>query len=243
MFTRCVKRDQWDWHTVYVVLGQPPLPTIRKLSTAFGEASQAVRRDGASAVLPDLLQEQDVLLMLENAERDIASSGVRLNEARQHRSKRTRAREPDSQERILSSYQKAKLDAARNTHERTLDILSEALSSGGHRVEANQFVDAFTSLKSGPAIFEVKSINDKNELSQIRSAISQLYEYRFRHGIEDASLWIVLSQATGEDWVVSYLEEDRDIRMLWVESEELTGPSLGRLFESGSASLAKGRGI
>ena len=73
-----------------------------------------------------------------------------------------------------------------------------------------------------------------NELAQIRSAISQLYEYRYRHRLLTASLWIVLSAAPSEAWIRTYLEDDRDIRLLWVEDDRISGPSASRLFESGS---------
>ena len=49
----------------------------------------------------------------------------------------------------------------------------------------------FTRLRSGPAIFEAKSVTDDNELAQIRHGLSQLYEYRYRHDLKGATLWLV----------------------------------------------------
>jgi hypothetical protein len=139
----------------------------------------------------------------------------------------------------VSSYTKEKLDAANATHGALLDALSEFLASNGHRVEASQFVDAFTRLKSGAAIFEVKSVSDDNELSQIRHGLSQLYEYRYRHGLDDASLWLVLSRAPKEEWVVKYLEKDRGVHLVWLEDCAFAGPSAARLLESGSEALRR----
>ena len=100
-------------------------------------------------------------------------------------------------------------------------------------MEANQFVDAFTRLKNGPAIFEAKSVTDENELAQIRHGLSQLYEYRYRHNLKGATLWLVLSRKPREGWVINYLESDRGVHILWLESGALAGPSIERLLESG----------
>jgi hypothetical protein len=100
-------------------------------------------------------------------------------------------------------------------------------------------VDAFTRLKSGPAIFEAKSVTDNNELAQVRHGLSQLYEYRFRHNMEDASLWLLLSRPPKEEWLVNYLERDRGVHVLWLEGGELFGPFVDRLLESGSDAMRR----
>ena len=102
-------------------------------------------------------------------------------------------------------------------------------------------MDAFTRLKSGPAIFEIKSVTDENELSQVRHGLSQLYEYRFRHGLLDTSLWLLLSQKPKAEWLVEYLEKDRCVHVLWVEGGKLSGPSIDKLLESGSEALRRKR--
>ena len=99
----------------------------------------------------------------------------------------------------------------------------------GYFPEDNMFIDLFARLRSGPAIFEVKSIKQDNELAQVRSAVSQLYEYRYRHEYEDATLWLVLSKELVSDWVVPYLLHVRHIEVLWVEEDKLSGPSLEKL--------------
>ena len=104
-----------------------------------------------------------------------------------------------------------------------------------------QFVDAFTRLKSGPAIFEAKSITDDNAVAQIRKGLSQLYEYRYRHELHGATLWLVLSRAPTEEWVVDYLENDRGVYVIWLEGGQLSGPCVDRLLESGSEALRRER--
>ena len=142
----------------------------------------------------------------------------------------------------MSDDQKSKLDSATAIHEESLKILGAHLAESGHQVESNKFVDAFCRLKSGPALFEVKSITDANALHQVRAALAQLYEYRFRHQLHGASLWVVLSEPlTVDAWLVDYLETDRDVRVLWVVDGTLAGPSIERLLESGSAALRRRR--
>lgn len=101
-------------------------------------------------------------------------------------------------------------------------------------VEANAHVDAYARLRTGPAIFEVKSQSETNELAQVRSALSQLYEYRFRYE-RGATLWIVLSRPLGaeNDWLSPYLQDDRGIGVLWMgHGGRLDGPWLQRLEET-----------
>jgi hypothetical protein len=102
-------------------------------------------------------------------------------------------------------------------------------------VEHSRFVDTYCRLKTGPAIFEIKSITPDNEWAQCREALSQLYEYRYLHSIPEASLWLVLSDPPRLDWLVRYLQDDRGISVLWTEGEHLAGPGALRLLESGSA--------
>jgi hypothetical protein len=123
---------------------------------------------------------------------------------------------------------------------RDLAVLAEYLIEHGYRVEVNKHIDAFCRLRRGPAIFDVKSVMSENELSQCRHALSQLYEYRFQHDLKEASLWLVLSrEPQTEPWLVKYLREDRDIRVLWTEGERLVGPDLALLTESGSAAMRR----
>jgi len=65
----------------------------------------------------------------------------------------------------------------------------------------------------------MKSINSErsNTLSQIRRAISQLYEYRYIYGQPDASLSIVTNAelSRSQAWLASYLAKDRRIAYEW----------------------------
>ncbi len=76
-------------------------------------------------------------------------------------------------------------------------------------------------------LFEVKTINEKNVGKQIRTAVSQLYEYAFKYKEElgnENHLAIVLNKNPllfVEQWVLDYLSEDRKINLYWFENDEL----------------------
>lgn len=137
-----------------------------------------------------------------------------------------------TKQRILSDIEKEKLRYANSEHEKTLQLLIKQLDKFGIKSEENILIDCYAVLYSGPAIFEVKSITNKNELSQIRHAVAQLYEYRYRHNLPKASLWLILSDKPKTDWVLEYLLNDRKINVLWVEYNILVGPSLEKLIKN-----------
>ena len=231
MFNRCIRQDQWDWFDVWTGLGKPSFSDMRLSADLLTRLRAELRNDGTTAdildQLKDLALESRFLLFLDHIEQSYEGlpKGRRENtlqpspRSQQHQSTRPSTRAID----------KEKLNYANQEHRRTLHILCDLLDKYGYYPEANTFIDVFTRLRSGPAIFEVKSISQDNELSQVRHAISQLYEYRYRHSYPDATLWLVLSRKPDSSWLASYLLEDRKIELLWVENETLTGPSFEEL--------------
>src|SRR5690606_34406189 len=131
----------------------------------------------------------------------------------------------EQQPYILSRISKKKLENANRKHSLTLSVLKNELTSFGYEVTETKHIDAFAIINDTPAIFEIKSIHEDNENDQVRAAISQLYEYRFLYSLTNASLWIVFSEKPFSDWIIEYLSKDREIRVLWVENERLTGTS------------------
>ncbi len=238
LFNRCIRQDQWDWFDVYRGLGKPArvdLSQISPLLTALRHSVQA-NPSGAQETLRVLerLGRLGFHTMLERLERHIentyegldAGASLKITERTRHNPKR---RDIQSIQRTMD---KRKLDRANEEHRRTLQILGKVLDDLGCIAEYNLFIDAFTRLKSGPAIFEVKSITDDNELGQAREAIAQLYEYRYRHNYPEASLWLVFSRKPNTEWLLDYLAGDRGINVLWVEEERLSGPSVEQLGQS-----------
>jgi len=241
MFSRCARRDQWDWHAVHLALDEPDQSTARELANSLGEIARLIRQDNAEGATSQLeaLRSGALVTTLQGAACVIAGSAPRIGRARVANGQRSGRTRKSAAGSVISTYSKAKLEFANATHAQLLSVLTEFLGSHGHVVEANQFVDAFARLKSGPAIFEAKSLSDENEMSQVRHGLSQLYEYRYRHDLEDASLWLLLSRPPKEEWLLDYLEKDRGVHVLWPEGDELCGPMVERLLESGSEAMRR----
>lgn len=128
---------------------------------------------------------------------------------------------------VIARTQSIKYERANMHHQHTLALVRRTLMAKGiGPIEATKYIDAFCTVRHAPAIFEIKSITDANELAQCRRAVSQLYEYRFRYQHPNASLWIVFSRIPTIKWLVRYLHDDRGIQVLWRENDRLVGPSL-----------------
>ena len=110
-------------------------------------------------------------------------------------------------------------EKANRDHGRILERIASIIRVKGHNVFENIFIDLFAVIGTQDFIFEVKSNNSKNALSQIRKAMAQLYEYRYRSKKIGAILCIVLQQKPTQDWVVDYLINDRGIMICWMIDE------------------------
>ena len=110
-------------------------------------------------------------------------------------------------------------------HKILLSQLDEHLRKLGAKPMDNEHIDLYAELPSdGSFLFEVKSANTENLLSQTRKGLSQLYEYRFRYSDdikENATLCLVYPKEPNEiDWLEDYLCNDRDIAVAWFEGEQ-----------------------
>ena len=74
-------------------------------------------------------------------------------------------------------------------------------------------------------IFEMKSTTANNEKSQIRAGLSQLYEYRYLQNKPQARLVLVIENplSQNESWRQDYLEQDRDVYLVWDGNNQLYG--------------------
>jgi len=228
MLNRCIKRDQPDWLAVYELFGRPPIALLQRGVAAAGRLrSLAAGRSAIADHERELLGALSVHA-LASLDRDRPQlPGARIS----------RAGSPVPTVgplRTQFDVDAAKTREARALHATTLAALRKHLESVGYVVEENLHVDAYARLRTSPAIFEVKSITDANEISQVREAVSQLYEYRYRYEPQ-ASLWLVLSRPMSQlnEWVVDYLQNDRGIGVLWMTgTESIAGPWLARLVET-----------
>ena len=107
-------------------------------------------------------------------------------------------------------------EKANREHARILTMLAAKLRANGHCPLENVFIDLYSEIENQTYIFEVKSNNRRNALSQIRKAVSQLYEYRYRGNKDGAILCIVLQEQPSQDWIEDYLLHDRGILVCWL---------------------------
>jgi hypothetical protein len=238
MFNRCVRRDQWDWFSVYDAFGQPCLETLRNSAEALGSLARNLKSGSYEEVTPiaEQLRRWDIVPVLERGLAVIRNTTPRLSAATTFEvscQKEGGGSDEDTAVQqdpyIFSRIARAKMERANSTHRSTLTLLVSHLEGHGYLVEYSKLIDAYTRLKNGPAIFEVKSITETNERAQCRHALAQLYEYRFLHSVPNASLWLVLSQPPRAAWLINYLQNDRDINVLWREGTSFAGPTVESL--------------
>ena len=235
MFTQCRMKNQRAWYRVWQALGEPSRDEAARWSRNLDELRKSLGDDAAFATLASDLLQEDLPETLRRAARSIRDEGRAIAAGRtidDRASMAGKAREAgERHRRALPAETQRKLRTANARHEAVIQHLREALEVRGLTVTENRFVDAQCVLpEGGSLLFEVKSLAADNELSQMRSGIAQLYEYRYREDLENASLWLVFSRKPQQEpWIEHYLEEDRDIRVLWLDSGELRGPSLNVL--------------
>jgi hypothetical protein len=118
-----------------------------------------------------------------------------------------------------------KTERASKIHEIIVKAFADKLIYNGYTPKSNQMIDLYCQNNIGRYyIFEMKTITKQNEISQIRKAIAQLYEYRFIFGFHEAILSLVLDRPPYEEWVIDYLVHDRQIYPCWLKQGEFDFP-------------------
>jgi hypothetical protein len=87
----------------------------------------------------------------------------------------------------------------------------------------NKHIDLFAERGEDHIIYEMKSVDPQgtNLEAQVRKAVSQLYEYRYRYHKPNAFLCIVTNYKMPEGhWLADYLANDRHIAYEWTEDFE-----------------------
>lgn len=107
-------------------------------------------------------------------------------------------------------------EKANREHARILTMLAAKLRANGYSPCENVFIDLYADIEGQAYIFEVKSNSTRNALSQIRKAVSQLYEYRYRSRKDEAVLCIVMQEKPSQEWIEDYLLHDRGILVCWL---------------------------
>jgi len=119
----------------------------------------------------------------------------------------------------------ASADRADNAHRRLVNLLASRMKEANAIPRNNQLIDIATRYDDKDFIFEVKSITATNAKSQIRRGISQLYEYRYLQNLADAHLVLVIETPppAAYEWMIEYLESDRNINVVWDGDDKLYG--------------------
>jgi hypothetical protein len=109
-------------------------------------------------------------------------------------------------------------------HKILLEKLFSYLEQRGSKPYENEHIDLFVELPTKEKfVFEVKSVNETNLLSQTRKGVSQLYEYRYRYKKiigHDVKLCLVFpKKPTSVPWLQKYLCTDRDIGVIWFDED------------------------
>ncbi|EMA57172.1 hypothetical protein [Halorubrum lipolyticum] len=116
-------------------------------------------------------------------------------------------------------------------HERILDVVEETLGDSGFTVEETEYSDLIATRDDTHLLAEAKYIHEGNERDQIRYAIGQLAEYRYRDfrldDLDDDPLrFLVLSQRP-TDGYARFLKDlqNEGIYTVWVDDDAIKGPS------------------
>ncbi|RII83862.1 hypothetical protein [Neopusillimonas maritima] len=114
-----------------------------------------------------------------------------------------------------------KLERANQIHWQLVDAKSSFLDDRGLEPYANEHIDLYSDNRGDIIIYEMKSVDAEgaNFLSQIRKAVSQLYEYRYIYEEPNARLCIVTNHgiAKKDEWLLDYLARDRVIAYEWTD--------------------------
>jgi len=130
-----------------------------------------------------------------------------------------------AQETIVTYRNNAAVERADNVHRDLVNLTSERIRNAGALPKFNQLIDLATHIGNTDYIFEMKSTTANNEKSQIRAGLSQLYEYRYLQNKPQARLVLVIENplSQNESWRQDYLEQDRDVYLVWDGNNQLYG--------------------
>ncbi len=126
-------------------------------------------------------------------------------------------RAADGAATIRYEVSRARADRANEVHERLTSLVAQRVLAAGATPRRNSYIDLAATVADVPYLFEIKTTHGQNARAQVRRGVSQLYEYRYIQGTDDARLVLVLENPLPTDlaWMVAYLAEDRGILPVW----------------------------
>lgn len=159
-----------------------------------------------------------------------SSSGLSKTKERS-RNRTFDALNEDNNETITYESQVDDTQEGRYHHEETIDVLEDYLKKRGFKCGETNWSDLIATDGEDVLLVEAKHITPDTETTQIRKAVGQLLEYRYRdllHDDEfselDLTLWLLLTQPPS-DTFKQILDSFRDkgIYALWMQNDEISG--------------------
>jgi hypothetical protein len=108
-------------------------------------------------------------------------------------------------------------ERANDAHRMLTNLVAKKIRGAGFLPKNNRYVDLSAVVEDDLYLFEMKSTTTVNVHSQIRRAISQLYEYRYLQQVPAAKLVVVIENPPPPEkkWIVDYMVKDRRLLIAW----------------------------
>ena len=118
---------------------------------------------------------------------------------------------------INSQTDAAVLERANLSHQMLTDCVASRIRSAGAIPKQSRLIDLSATINDSHYLFEMKSTTNDNVRSQVRKAISQLYEYRYIQKAPEARLVVVIENPIPKDeqWLIDYVVNDRQLLIAW----------------------------
>jgi hypothetical protein len=122
-------------------------------------------------------------------------------------------------------------------HENIVRLLAQKLESQGFSVmEDKQSVDLLAIRDEIQAIFEIKTVNNKNLPVRMRLGIGQLLEYRYRRSLQTQyspiSILVISSMASLPSWMFGYLQQEVKMGLVGLKNSQQFHPYTGGILEN-----------
>lgn len=139
-------------------------------------------------------------------------------------------RTKEASETVVIYRNQAAVDRADNAHRRLVNLVANRIRNINAIPRYNQLVDLATRVGETDFLFEMKSITDDNSKSQVRNGLSQLYEYSYLQNLPNALLVLVIERPMPKNtqWMVEYMEANRNIQVIWDGDDNLYGTDRSR---------------
>lgn len=140
------------------------------------------------------------------------------------------ARASKARKTIITYRDQVATERADNAHRHLVNLVAKRIKGQGSIPRYNFLIDLAARFGEIDYIFEMKSLTEANTKSQMRSGLSQLYEYRYLQNLPNARLVLVVENKPSAKfgWMMDYLESDRDVLTVWDGDDRLFGNKRAR---------------